>query len=195
MKFLPLACCCLLSAFPTAFTCRQRCSIAGVHRPSHCSGTVHSNSNVQSSEIAVRGEALNEKCSPGILFLLLRPPGRRRLNTPHFLLGSILAASYSLLDDTMASMYGRKPGFQRGKSSTFVNGASVSNNIIPGEQTGRNEVLLELADGSVYKGFGFGATGKSVSGECVFQTGPLSSLSLCPSGAHVAGFTDASSDN
>ncbi|KAG8945336.1 hypothetical protein FRC04_000871 [Tulasnella sp. 424] len=31
--------------------------------------------------------------------------------------------------------------------------------------------LLELADGSKYEGISFGATGKSVAGECVFQTG------------------------
>ena len=33
-------------------------------------------------------------------------------------------------------------------------------------------MVLELADGVAYAGFGFGAEGKSVSGECVFQTGP-----------------------
>lgn len=31
--------------------------------------------------------------------------------------------------------------------------------------------ILELADGSAYRGISFGAEGKSVSGECVFQTG------------------------
>ena len=36
-------------------------------------------------------------------------------------------------------------------------------------------MVLELADGVAYAGFGFGAEGKSVSGECVFQTG-LSTL-------------------
>jgi carbamoyl-phosphate synthase/aspartate carbamoyltransferase len=34
-----------------------------------------------------------------------------------------------------------------------------------------SNAVLELADGSVYQGFSFGATGKSVAGECVFQTG------------------------
>ena len=31
--------------------------------------------------------------------------------------------------------------------------------------------VLELADGSAFRGISFGAEGKSVSGECVFQTG------------------------
>jgi carbamoyl-phosphate synthase/aspartate carbamoyltransferase len=31
--------------------------------------------------------------------------------------------------------------------------------------------VLELIDGSAYRGISFGAEGKSVAGECVFQTG------------------------
>ena len=31
--------------------------------------------------------------------------------------------------------------------------------------------ILELVDGSVYPGISFGAEGKSIAGECVFQTG------------------------
>lgn len=31
--------------------------------------------------------------------------------------------------------------------------------------------ILELVDGSAYRGISFGAEGKSVAGECVFQTG------------------------
>ena len=31
--------------------------------------------------------------------------------------------------------------------------------------------VLELVDGSAYRGISFGAEGKSVAGECVFQTG------------------------
>jgi len=33
--------------------------------------------------------------------------------------------------------------------------------------------ILELADGSAFRGISFGAEGKSVAGECVFQTGKL----------------------
>jgi carbamoyl-phosphate synthase/aspartate carbamoyltransferase len=34
-----------------------------------------------------------------------------------------------------------------------------------------SEAVLELADGSAFRGISFGAQGKSVAGECVFQTG------------------------
>lgn len=34
-----------------------------------------------------------------------------------------------------------------------------------------SEAVLELADGTAFRGIGFGAEGKSVAGECVFQTG------------------------
>ena len=37
--------------------------------------------------------------------------------------------------------------------------------------TEMDEGILELVDGSAYRGISFGAEGKSVSGECVFQTG------------------------
>lgn len=33
------------------------------------------------------------------------------------------------------------------------------------------DAVLELADGTAFRGFSFGAEGKSVAGECVFQTG------------------------
>lgn len=33
------------------------------------------------------------------------------------------------------------------------------------------DAVLELADGSIYRGVSFGAPGKSIAGECVFQTG------------------------
>lgn len=35
------------------------------------------------------------------------------------------------------------------------------------------DMVLELADGLALKGTSFGAKGKSISGECVFQTGKL----------------------
>lgn len=40
------------------------------------------------------------------------------------------------------------------------------------------DMVLELADGTAYRGFSFGAPNKSVSGECVFQTGAYSSTML-----------------
>lgn len=36
-----------------------------------------------------------------------------------------------------------------------------------------SKMVLELADGTAFQGFSFGAKGKSISGECVFQTGKL----------------------
>jgi hypothetical protein len=39
---------------------------------------------------------------------------------------------------------------------------------------GDRGMVLQLADGSAYEGIGFGAKGKSISGECVFQTGARS---------------------
>ena len=33
------------------------------------------------------------------------------------------------------------------------------------------DAVLELSDGSAYRGISFGAESKSVAGECVFQTG------------------------
>lgn len=37
-----------------------------------------------------------------------------------------------------------------------------------------SKMVLELADGTAYQGFSFGAQDKSISGECVFQTGQSS---------------------
>jgi carbamoyl-phosphate synthase / aspartate carbamoyltransferase len=39
------------------------------------------------------------------------------------------------------------------------------------------EGVLELADGSAFRGISFGAEGKSVAGECVFQTGACNIVS------------------
>lgn len=36
-----------------------------------------------------------------------------------------------------------------------------------------SEAILELNDGSAFRGISFGAQDKSVSGECVFQTGSV----------------------
>lgn len=36
------------------------------------------------------------------------------------------------------------------------------------------DAVLEFSDGSIFRGISFGAEGKSVAGECVFQTGQFS---------------------
>jgi carbamoyl-phosphate synthase / aspartate carbamoyltransferase len=50
-----------------------------------------------------------------------------------------------------------------------VAAAPVSHDVLVEPQEG----LLELADGSAFRGISFGASGISVAGECVFQTGRL----------------------
>ena len=67
---------------------------------------------------------------------------------------------------TIANANGR-PNFQRMKSNSFASGALAMMDVQDAE------LALELSDGSVYRGKSFGAPGKSVSGECVFQTGGL----------------------
>jgi carbamoyl-phosphate synthase/aspartate carbamoyltransferase len=60
---------------------------------------------------------------------------------------------------------------------TAINGGPVSAPpLFKGDQEKMAPVavadaILELSDGSTYRGIGFGAEGKSVAGECVFQTG------------------------
>lgn len=59
------------------------------------------------------------------------------------------------------------------RSSSYLNGF---NNISPvrsyhESNSSPDHAILELLDGSVFQGFSFGAPGKSVAGECVFQTG------------------------
>lgn len=40
-------------------------------------------------------------------------------------------------------------------------------------------MVLEFADGTAYEGISFGAPGKSISGECVFQTGEFFARFVC----------------
>jgi carbamoyl-phosphate synthase / aspartate carbamoyltransferase len=54
-----------------------------------------------------------------------------------------------------------------------------------GETKNAPDAVLELLDGTAFRGISFGAPGKSVAGECVFQTGaraaPPTSLLLLSS--------------
>lgn len=52
-----------------------------------------------------------------------------------------------------------------------MNGTSSSLKAIPAAFDGAIDAVLELSDGSLFPGTSFGAAGKSVAGECVFQTG------------------------
>lgn len=94
----------------------------------------------------------------------------------------------------LAAISARSPSVTRrfptpGSSSAPMPAASCSSLAALEEQLGADplapsggyearRMVLELADGVAYAGFGFGAEGKSVSGECVFQTGPWVSRRL-----------------
>jgi hypothetical protein len=49
----------------------------------------------------------------------------------------------------------------------------------PTNGTEMDDGILELADGSFYPGINFGAEGKSIAGECVFQTGEYPFHNVC----------------
>jgi carbamoyl-phosphate synthase/aspartate carbamoyltransferase len=63
-----------------------------------------------------------------------------------------------------------RPSIQRLSFSSFPSSPFVAGSL---SDDGSESVdgVLELADGSAYRGISFGADGKSISGECVFQTG------------------------
>uniref|UniRef100_A0A0W0F1Z5 Pyrimidine-specific carbamoyl phosphate synthase-aspartate carbamoyl transferase n=1 Tax=Moniliophthora roreri TaxID=221103 RepID=A0A0W0F1Z5_MONRR len=67
-----------------------------------------------------------------------------------------------------------RPIFLRSRSQ-FSNVPTPLATAPPAEDDPENalnvDAVLELADGSAYRGISFGAEGKSVAGECVFQTG------------------------
>ena len=66
---------------------------------------------------------------------------------------------------------GLRPSLSR-VASGLPNGGPAPPVIIA-PQSGENitDAVLELADGTAFRGISFGADGKSVAGECVFQTG------------------------
>ena len=63
-------------------------------------------------------------------------------------------------------------------NSAYLNGANAASGPVPSIPASPSNIdgmvesaVLELNDGSIFRGFSFGAPGKSVAGECVFQTG------------------------
>jgi len=50
-------------------------------------------------------------------------------------------------------------------------GEPEDGNLYARDALSKNFMDLKLADGTVYQGCGFGVSGKSISGECAFQTG------------------------
>ncbi len=73
-----------------------------------------------------------------------------------------------------------RPGLTRTASTIQIPAPPVTSPLILGEAP-LSDVVLELNDGSAFSGISFGAEGKSVAGECVFQTGITtpSTLSVC----------------
>ncbi|KAF7416241.1 hypothetical protein PC9H_002506 [Pleurotus ostreatus] len=63
-----------------------------------------------------------------------------------------------------------RPGLTRTDSTIQIPAPPVTSPPILGEVP-PSDVVLELNDGSAFSGISFGAEGKSVAGECVFQTG------------------------
>ncbi|KAG6885102.1 hypothetical protein C0993_005869 [Termitomyces sp. T159_Od127] len=63
-----------------------------------------------------------------------------------------------------------RPVFSRSPSAANLL-APPASAFIAVDGVERTESVLELADGSAFRGISFGAEGKSVAGECVFQTG------------------------
>jgi carbamoyl-phosphate synthase/aspartate carbamoyltransferase len=60
------------------------------------------------------------------------------------------------------------------RAMTAVTGVPASPVTSPAVHEDGSEAIdgvLELHDGTAFRGFSFGAEGKSVAGECVFQTG------------------------
>jgi len=70
-----------------------------------------------------------------------------------------------------------RPGLSR-MASNFSNLPASPVTAPPIRDDGSEVIdgVLELADGSAYRGISFGAEGKSVSGECVFQTGECQAI-------------------
>lgn len=54
----------------------------------------------------------------------------------------------------------------------------ISSPLFKDEKCSPADAILELGDGSTFRGIGFGAEGKSVAGECVFQTGKSTGRSM-----------------
>ena len=62
----------------------------------------------------------------------------------------------------------RTPTTANGFPTVPASAAIPNGHASPTEQ---GDAVLELSDGSAFQGISFGAAGKSVAGECVFQTG------------------------
>ncbi|KAH9475221.1 Protein pyrABCN [Psilocybe cubensis] len=64
-----------------------------------------------------------------------------------------------------------RPELNRFTNGLIVPAAPVTFPTLREDGSEMSDAILELIDGTAYRGISFGAEGKSVSGECVFQTG------------------------
>ncbi len=70
------------------------------------------------------------------------------------------------------------PGITRTQTAAILPAPALPASAPPLGESHEANMVLELADGSAHSGISFGAEGKSISGECVFQTGE-SRTNLC----------------
>lgn len=57
------------------------------------------------------------------------------------------------------------------RTPSTVSGIPAAPVTAPSNDGTTVDAVLELSDGSAFRGISFGVEGKSVAGECVFQTG------------------------
>lgn len=70
-----------------------------------------------------------------------------------------------------------RPIITRAVNSFRAGPPPISSPLYREDRENSTDAVLELGDGTTYRGIEFGAEGKSVAGECVFQTGrPVSDL-------------------
>jgi carbamoyl-phosphate synthase / aspartate carbamoyltransferase len=70
-----------------------------------------------------------------------------------------------------ASITGPVRPITAGAAANFPADITPAPPVTAAHDDGEPEAVLEFADGSAFRGISFGAQGKSVAGECVFQTG------------------------
>ena len=80
----------------------------------------------------------------------------------------------NLLSPTTSSP-ARPPITRTTTAQVGVPASPVTSPSLRDDGTEMLDAVLELQDGTAFRGISFGAEGKSVAGECVFQTGMLDS--------------------
>lgn len=107
---------------------------------------------------------------------------------PAVIMGSVIVTDHSVSSANALAARGGESGQARPPRPALDRAISTISRIATpappasappmGGQQGQ-DMVLELADGTSYTGVSFGAEGKSVSGECVFQTGEYKKWDDC----------------